>query len=534
MTDRSRLGTLVGLEPFLVLAAGPPLVLRELFPWPLQVAALAWLAGLWVLRRMATGSWSIRTALDLPIMALLATLPLAVAAGVARTAQPLRPLADSMVLAGARAGAPWSRAESLLFAVALYYAMANAVDTPRRAWWALMGLMGAGLGLAAVGLVGASWQVKLPILTPLAQKLPHWLATIPHPTLSAGVHPNTIAALLILPLALAAVCLAGPRRAASGVAPGADRGRADPVNEAALGPETIVAEAVSSEPLIVGAAGSKPLPTEPVGSKPLPTEPVPHLRPDRTLAPPRLLRPVALLTLALGVPILLLSQSRGAWIALAGALLIAPFTRLRPRWRLAVVSTVALAGVLAAGFIMVGADFEGTGNLRLTDALKLLGSGGHLGRPDIWLQSLDLVAAHPLTGIGLNTFPLVFGQLPEFGGYFVYRGFAHAHNTLLQAALDYGLPGMTAVAGLFAAAAWAAYRARRRLAGTALEAAVMGVALALAAYALHGLVDTIAIGAKPGFYIWAYAGVLAALRARAHQWHAAGDRGNRAGGRMTL
>ena len=105
----------------------------------------------------------------------------------------------------------------------------------------------------------------------------------------------------------------------------------------------------------------------------------------------------------------------------------------------------------------------------------------------------------------------------EYDGGFVYQGFPHAHNVLLQAALDYGLPGLVAVVGLYAALAWAAWRLHRRLAGTPMAALAQGLGFGLLAHALHGLVDAVAIGSKIGFVPWAFAGALAGLRAEAHR-----------------
>ena len=50
------------------------------------------------------------------------------------------------------------------------------------------------------------------------------------------------------------------------------------------------------------------------------------------------------------------------------------------------------------------------------------------------------------------------------------------------------------------------------------EGGVLGVGMGLVVYALHGVVDTVAIGAKPGFIVWAFFGLIAGVRCRAHRW----------------
>ena len=422
-------------EPWLVLLAGPPLVLREWFPWPVQVAALAWIGVLWAARRLATGRWSHRTVLDAPILALLVTVPGAVGAAV-------------------DADAGLSRALSLGFAVALYYAVANAMTTPARVWSAATWLMVAGLGLGAVGLVSVSWLEKFPALTPVLSRLPRLVTALPHPTLaSAGVHPNTLGALLAIFVPLAIACAFWPA--------GEDAG--DGLDER-----------------------------------------------------PRWIRPVAVASLAALLPLLALTQSRGAWLGLAGALVL--FGAVRST----TVRLLVAAGALAAVLMALGLGQEVLSSLTVCAPSAPQGAPNFWlfagGRLDLWCQVIGLVGEHPLTGVGLNNFILVHGQRPEYGGFYVYQGAPHAHNTLLQSAVDYGLPGLVAVAGMYAALAWAARRAHQRLAGHALDAVALGATFGLVVYALHGLVDTVAIGAKPGFVVWAFAGVLAGIRAHAHRW----------------
>jgi O-antigen ligase len=182
---------------------------------------------------------------------------------------------------------------------------------------------------------------------------------------------------------------------------------------------------------------------------------------------------------------------------------------------------LAGAGLTAAVLLLV----IGPQNVlaRLT-ASALPGAASGAGRVELWREALAMLYASPAFGIGLNTFVVVHGSRPEYQGAFVYQGAPHAHNTLLQAALDYGLPGFVAVVGLGVALAWAAWRAHRRLAGTALDAVAIGLIFGLLAHAVHGLVDAVAIGAKIGFVPWALAGALAGLRAGAHRWARAAGR----------
>lgn len=422
-------GRLAAAELWLTLPALPVLVLREVFPAGAQAAALLWLAGLWTLRRIAEGRWTRPTVLDGPVLALLATLPGAIAVAIDR-------------------GAARSRAESLLAAVVLAYALANGLRRPRDAWRLAGLLLVGGLLLAGIGLVGVDWLPKFAPLAWVTRQLPRLIHAVPHATLptygvaaQTEIHPNSVAALLILFLPLALGCLA-----ASLAGPDAPEGH----------------------------------------------------------GPPPWLRPLSLATLAVGGAVLLLTQSRGAWLALAVALVLMFQRRRRALWW-----TLGTGAALAlAALLLLGPD-------RLAAALPHDSAAGRL---KLWREAMGLLAAHPLTGIGLNNFVIVHGRRPDYGGQFVYQGFPHAHNLLLQAALDYGLPGLVAVAGLYAALAWATWRALLRLRGSPLSGLALGLGFGLLAHALHGLVDAVCIGSKAGVAPWAFAGTLAGLRAAAGRW----------------
>ena len=67
----------------------------------------------------------------------------------------------------------------------------------------------------------------------------------------------------------------------------------------------------------------------------------------------------------------------------------------------------------------------------------------------IWRLSLQLLAANPISGIGMGNyqqrFTAAFPNVPLPGGRIVPP---HAHNLLLQVALDLGIPGLITYVGL--------------------------------------------------------------------------------------
>ena len=76
----------------------------------------------------------------------------------------------------------------------------------------------------------------------------------------------------------------------------------------------------------------------------------------------------------------------------------------------------------------------------------------------------------------------------------------HAHNELLQAALDLGLPGLVGFIALNFGAVGMLFRPIKT--GGVWRLLAMGVFGGLLAHFLFGLTDAVAVGAKPGFLFW--------------------------------
>ena len=142
--------------------------------------------------------------------------------------------------------------------------------------------------------------------------------------------------------------------------------------------------------------------------------------------------------MALGLVLLALTGSRGAWMGLAAALL---WLIARPRW---------YVWALAVGTLAVGLVFIRPATAQI--------------RVDIWLDALRMIVARPLTGWGL--------------GATVAGGHPHAHNIVLDAWVNGG-PLLAAAWSLFL------YSVIRLIVGPPGSRARLG----LLAVILHGLVD---------------------------------------------
>lgn len=218
------------------------------------------------------------------------------------------------------------------------------------------------------------------------------------------------------------------------------------------------------------------------------------------------------------IVVLLLTQSRSGWFGVlaAGAAwclarLVGPragVERVMIQWRSARppsrAALVLLAVTAVAWAILALIELAPTMLLWLDGALGDTRSG--VSRFEVWLRTVDLLQEFPLTGVGLNAFPFVLGTFfPPFRsapGEVV----AHAHNQYLATFADVGAPGFAALA-LLAAIALRDGAASLRLTGLP-GGLARGCVLGLLGFWCYGLTDAIALGAKPGLFVWLEMGVL--------------------------
>jgi len=191
-------------------------------------------------------------------------------------------------------------------------------------------------------------------------------------------------------------------------------------------------------------------------------------------------RAAALATAAAGLGLLIVLQSRAAWLALVVALAIGGIMILWHRRQLQVsqrLQRAAAAGLLAS-LVAVAAG----GVLAFTDtpigrALhRLLITRPHQqegpsdgGRTMVWGIAADMIADHPVTGVGAGNFTIRMheyldppGAAPRDFSNLSSDNWIHPHNDFLEVAAEHGLPGLAAFAAMFLLAALAS---RRVLAG---------------------------------------------------------------------
>jgi putative inorganic carbon (HCO3(-)) transporter len=98
----------------------------------------------------------------------------------------------------------------------------------------------------------------------------------------------------------------------------------------------------------------------------------------------------------------------------------------------------------------------------------------------------------------------VFQTPPEFD-------VSHAHNHLLQTALDLGIPGLIAYASIWMLLGVLLVEVQRRAAEPAFRVAARGLSGGLVAFFVFNLTDAIPLGAKVGLFFWLTVAMVVAL-----------------------
>ncbi|PFG15985.1 O-antigen ligase [Propionicimonas paludicola] len=172
---------------------------------------------------------------------------------------------------------------------------------------------------------------------------------------------------------------------------------------------------------------------------------------------------------------LALSASRAAWagaaVALLAVLILRRFTEQAPRWW--IVAT-ALAGLAAVIFLLPSGQARLVGSTPFASAT--IG-----GRLLLWGDSLSLVAAHPILGVGPSRFVDALGLFHTTQWAAAVGPYAppdSPHNLELQLLASTGWLGLVAVAALVGVIGWTMWRRRPwSVAQAAAVTAALGVAV---------------------------------------------------------
>jgi putative inorganic carbon (HCO3(-)) transporter len=206
---------------------------------------------------------------------------------------------------------------------------------------------------------------------------------------------------------------------------------------------------------------------------------------------------------------LLLTQSRSAWLGVAAG--VAVLLWLLGRWgRMALgLGVVALVVMLALGVPERLLSNGGSSLVTVTDQAAF--NPNLADRTEIWSRAIYGLQDFPFTGMGLGTFRYVLPVLYPLFSVSPDVDLGHAHNEWLQAGVDLGLVGLIAFLALQGLSLLLAYRAFRMAWPVMVRWLMAGVLAGLVAHSIFGLMDAVALGAKPSVLVWILMGLSAAV-----------------------
>jgi O-antigen ligase len=179
---------------------------------------------------------------------------------------------------------------------------------------------------------------------------------------------------------------------------------------------------------------------------------------------------------------LLMSASRGAWLAVAVTALLWLALYWRPARVLAAVGALAALGLIV--YVVARGDITVLGDIPIIDR-TLAPMFIRPDRLEVYRNSVYLIQDFPLTGIGLGgQFAMV---LSKYALLIQVPFLTYSHNLYLEVWLQQGLPGITALLWLIAAL----YQAARTHAKPGPDLIYQSTWLGLSAIFVHGISDAL-------------------------------------------
>ena len=202
---------------------------------------------------------------------------------------------------------------------------------------------------------------------------------------------------------------------------------------------------------------------------------------------PTAVRNLAILGAGLSLICLVLSMTRGAWLAFVAVAVI--FVVLEKNYRRAAATICAgLAIVFVAVTLM---------SPKIQDRLSTLVNANFQSNTErvlMWKSAVEMFKDYPLCGVGQTMFVVAYNEqyisdeARERPGE-IGRGHSHPHNNLLHRASEGGLIGLASFVGLYAYFFWKFFTQYRREKKFPLGAGLTAV-LILAGLQFEGLTDT--------------------------------------------
>jgi O-antigen ligase len=218
--------------------------------------------------------------------------------------------------------------------------------------------------------------------------------------------------------------------------------------------------------------------------------------------------PATLLVLYFSVS-LLLTQTRGAWLAFACAVVLILSLLGRRGWLLlALVAIMAAAGLYAYGPSRLLQQLT-VHDPRASAQVAAYQDRNLSARFILWQRALHGLADAPFTGMGLAAFEAVSQEpYPQVKGYTPDADMTHVHNLILQAGVDFGVPGVIALVSLFILTGrLLVIMIRRTHSPSLLHTWSLGICGSFVAFFVYNMANATTLGSAPAFAVWYLLGI---------------------------
>ena len=217
---------------------------------------------------------------------------------------------------------------------------------------------------------------------------------------------------------------------------------------------------------------------------------------------------------------LVLTKSRGGYIAGAVGTLVVMWLTVRKRWTVILAIMLTLAVIGAGAWLLASIDETESQTPELVEGT--LDPSTWAFRQGVWRAAVWMLADFPFTGVGMGLFNDVGSLL-----YALYSpNNPGAHNLYFQVGVDLGIPGLIAYLAVLMSTLWmggAAVRRFRRKRESTLSAVAVGALAGMVALMAHGLVDIGVWGTRAAFFPWLMIGLIVALYRLAEQEERQGE-----------
>jgi putative inorganic carbon (HCO3(-)) transporter len=221
----------------------------------------------------------------------------------------------------------------------------------------------------------------------------------------------------------------------------------------------------------------------------------------KEIVPNTLTAVLLIIGLAVTGGVLLLTQSRGAWVSLLISTVIIGLLLLVKIMTKKKIYLILVIGLLFAAIIVGIGVYSMTHSDQLQPGIKQA-EGTLLFRIQLWNLAVPIVKANPMWGIGLNGFRLE----PEVR-YFL----SSAHNQFLHVAVELGIPALIAYLAILLLMGYMCVQVWKKPAAAWMRVTALGLGWGQLAFLFFGLTDAVPPGAKVGILFWISLALISAL-----------------------